>query len=288
MRLASLSLALALGALSVAHATPPGPSVSGPTAHNKSPAHHDSAKPAPTDHHTGHADHQGQAGHSCHTDQHHADQHHPDHPHHHHDKDGHAGGGQGTASFQGKVLMVQCNADGKGGRVWARDGRGQVQMFHVSGGTTVGGTTKQGLQGLKPGSTVCVQANQQSATQVRVTGQSSSGGEASGQGTFTGRVVSAHRDRDGDHGSLTVQAGHGGRTRHFKVTGATHVAQPSSGGQSSSASSGGRSKQFVKPGESVTVHCHGDHALQIDVHSHSGGQSQGGSTSVASNSHRTK
>jgi hypothetical protein len=156
-------------------------------------------------------------------------------------------------------------------------------MFHCSNGTSVGGTTTQGLHGLKPGSTVSVQANQQNATHLRCTGQSSSGDTSGGQGTFTGRVVSAHRDRDGDRGSLTVQANHGGRTRHFKVSGATHVAQ-----QQSSGGSGGKTKPFVKPGQSVTVHCHGDHALQIDVHSHSGGPSPGGSSAVASNAHRTK
>ena len=149
MRLAypSLALALALGAPSAARAAPPGPSARGPTAH-KSSGHHATPTPAHADHHNGQGHHDGHAGH---TDQHKAGQpqtgqHHPDHPHHHHhdaahhDKGGHAGGGQkGASSFQGMVVRAQVNADGKCGRVWARDGRGQVQMFHVSNSTQLSG-----------------------------------------------------------------------------------------------------------------------------------------------------
>ncbi|HZY84150.1 MAG TPA: hypothetical protein VFE78_04935 [Gemmataceae bacterium] len=292
MRLAfpSLALALALGVLSTAHATPPGPSVRGPTAHKPSPAHHDTSKPAHTDHHNGQPDH-----HNGQADQHNGqtgnkDQHHPDHPHHQHhhaqgqsaqqNKGGQSGGGQSTASFRGMVVMVQVNADGKCGRVWARDGRGQVQMFHVSNSTQLGGTTTQGLKGLTAGSTVHVQANQQNATQVRANGQGTcSAGASMSQGAFRGRVVSAHRDRDGDRGSLTVQGANGGPTRHFKITGATHFAQQSSGG------SGGQTNQFVRPGQSVAVHSHGGLALQVEVLSHSSSPAQGGSTAVASLSH---
>jgi hypothetical protein len=293
MRLAypSLALALALGALSAARATPPGPSPRGPTDHHKSAAHHDAPKPAHADHHNGQGG-QGhhQDGHAGHTDQHQTGQHHPDHPHHHHhhhpahhDQDGHANGGQKGASFQGMVVKVHVDADGKCGRVWARDGRGQVQMFHVSNSTQLGGKSTQGLKGLTAGSTVCVHANQQKATQVQVNGLAPSGGASGGQGTFSGRVVSAHRDRDGDHGSLAVQASHGGPTKRFKVSGATHVCHEASG-----QSGGQKQKPFVQAGQSVTVHSHGGLALQIDVHGHSGGPTQSGSSTVASAQHHSK
>jgi hypothetical protein len=179
--------------------------------------------------------------------------------------------------------MVQVNADGKCGRVWARDGRGQVQIFHVSNGTQVGGTNVQGLKGVTASTTVHVQSNQQNAMQLRVNGVGTcSCGTSMSRGAFTGRVVSAHRSRDGDRGSLAVQAANGGPTKRFQVTSATYVYHQTNGG------SNGQTTQFVRPGQTVAVHSNGNLALQIDVLSQATSPAQAGgyTTSIVRHSMR--
>jgi hypothetical protein len=170
-------------------------------------------------------------------------------------KPGPANGGPNTAAFQG-----------------------QVQTTQVATATQARGTNARGGQGVTAGPTASASANRQNATLVRVNRMGlPSGGMPASEGKFTGRVVSAHRDGD-NRGALSVRAANGPMKR-FQVTSSTSVTSPAA------SRSGAQPTQFVKPGQSVTVHYSGDVAMQIDMHSRTGGQGPAG-TSTSSTPQR--